>query len=439
MTRPSAASLLQSAMDGSDRIVRTRRDLHAMAEPGFCEYGTALYVYRRLVAAGWNLVTGDAAMDRTVALSIPHLETERAFEAARAELADDPILLGMRGGATALVATRTFGPGPTIAFRFDLDALPLPESTSSEHLPARLGFASRAGCMHACGHDGHMAIGLGLAELLVELADNLSGTVKLLFQPAEEGTRGGAAAMVAKGHVDDVDLVFCAHLGLEASETGTVIAGAQFMATSKYTVRIHGRTTHVLHAPQEGHDALLAAVAIVQQTRALPPHADGWYSLFVPRLEAGATLGGTPASAELDLSFWATTSAVQQWVNERILAVVEGARTAFGVEIEIVLIGEAPSVPIDSELTAELVALALQIPGVNAIAHVNSSAGEDGNIFIERVRNHGGRGAFVLIGTRLADDHHTSTFDIDEASLPIGAAYLANIAVHFLTPPRRHP
>src|SRR5207249_2354832 len=115
-------------------------------------------------------------------------------------------LLGKaEGGLTGVVADLRLGEGPTVALRVDMDALPVTESAEPGHRPAAEGFASaRPGYMHACGHDGHMAVGLGVATVLARLAPELGGTVRLVFQPAEEGALGGAAAVAAKGLVDDV-------------------------------------------------------------------------------------------------------------------------------------------------------------------------------------------------------------------------------------------
>src|SRR3972149_3335301 len=141
----------------------------------------------------------------------------------------------MEGGFTGVVARMTGArPGPSIAFRFDIDAHDLHESRDAVHLPAREGFASvHAGAMHACGHDGHTTIGLGLAEVLARLRAEWPGTVTLVFQPGEEGVRG-ARAMVEAGVVDDASVMVCCHLGAQSRMTGHVVGGISgFLATTK--------------------------------------------------------------------------------------------------------------------------------------------------------------------------------------------------------------
>ena len=170
--------------------------------------------------------------------------------AARAEaLRDgaDPVWVARFGdGLTGVVGTYDTGrPGPTVAFRVDLDALPVHESTESTHLPAREHFTStRPGRMHACGHDGHAAIGLGLARVLPALLKNGRGKIKLIFQPAEEGCRG-AKSMVAAGVLSDVDYYFATHLGISLTETGAVACGTDhILATTKLDATFHGVAAH---------------------------------------------------------------------------------------------------------------------------------------------------------------------------------------------------
>ncbi len=115
----------------------------------------------------------------------------------------------MKGGFTGVVATLDTGkPGPTIAFRVDIDALPILESAANSHVPSQLGFRSKhEGAMHACGHDSHAAIGLGLAQQLMERKEMLKGKIKIIFQPAEEGARGGSV-IAESSHLDDVDFFY---------------------------------------------------------------------------------------------------------------------------------------------------------------------------------------------------------------------------------------
>jgi aminobenzoyl-glutamate utilization protein A len=337
----------------------------------------------------------------------------------------------MRGGATAVIAELRTGEGPTVAYRLDIDALPLTEDEQAAHKPTTDGFASRhSGWMHACGHDGHMAIGLGIAATLAAQADQFSGTVRLIFQPAEEGALGGAAAVAARGLVDDVDYLLCCHLGLGASETGQIVCRTDFMATSKYRVTFTGQGAHVVNAPQDGRNALLAAAAAALALHGITPTSAGWFSLNVGVLHAGTEQGVTPASATMDLGFWTETSAVQEYVRQRVISVIEGVAAAWQVDVEFRLIGEAPSAAQSPELAALLRRVAERTPTVVRVDDYElCRAGEDATVLLQRVAEHGGQGVYALIGSRLADGHHSPRFDFDERSLSIAVDVLAGTAL----------
>ncbi|MEO6245348.1 MAG: amidohydrolase, partial [Opitutaceae bacterium] len=228
-----------------EHIVQWRRDFHRHPELGYREYRTAARVCDVLAAIpGCTVRVGGEVMDRAALMNPPSAEE---FATARAEAiaggANPAWVARMGDGLTGVVAEFQFArPGPTLAFRVDLDALPILESADAAHLPAREGFASaHAGRMHACGHDGHTAIGLGLASLVPALAASWSGKLKIVFQPAEEGC-GGAKAMVAAGVFADVDALVCGHLGTGATRAGLIACGTDaFLATTKFDVEYRGR------------------------------------------------------------------------------------------------------------------------------------------------------------------------------------------------------
>lgn len=183
-----------------------RRDFHHFAESGWVEFRTAAKVAEILDSLGYELAMGRDVVDAESRMGLPDDATlSREFARARAQGAPEKWLAPFEGGFTGIVATLNTGrPGPTLAFRVDMDALDLSEALDESHRPFRDGFAScNPGMMHACGHDGHTTIGLGLAQVLKQHEAQLNGTIKLIFQPAEEGTRG-ARAMVAAGALDGV-------------------------------------------------------------------------------------------------------------------------------------------------------------------------------------------------------------------------------------------
>jgi aminobenzoyl-glutamate utilization protein A len=419
-----------TAAASRDDLVAMRRTLHRIPEPGFCEYRTAVTIARRLGELGYDLALGAEASDLSAAHAVPH-DTATWFRAANDDLRGTAELAAMEGGATGIVATKRFGPGPTVAFRFDIDGLPIQESDEGAHAPAREGFASQhAGWMHACGHDGHATLGLGLAAALNELSEHARGTIKLVFQPAEEGTKGGAAAITARGHLDGVDLFVATHLGLTAVRTGEIVCGTTFMGTFKYRVRFIGRGAHVVLAPHTGRNALLAAATAATTLHGLAPHPDGWFSVNVGVLRAGTEQGVTPAEATIDFGAWYDSPELQEYLRERGMQVLKAAAALHDVKLEVEHIGEAPYVPADRDLGERLEAVARRVPGVaSTSATAVCRAGEDATVFMDRVRRTGGGAAYVLVGSDLPSGHHTPEFDFDEESLVTGTAFLTSVAI----------
>src|SRR5699024_6781806 len=152
--------------------------------------------------------------------------------------------------------------------------LDIDESASEDHFPNQEGFQSKLpNKMHACGHDTHTAMGLGLATWIRESKENLCGTIKLIFQPAEEGTRG-AKSMVEAGVVDDVDYFIASHIGTGVPHNHFVAANDGFLATSKLDISFTGISAHAGGEPEKGKNALLAAAAAVLNIYAIARHSE---------------------------------------------------------------------------------------------------------------------------------------------------------------------
>ena len=171
--------------------------------------------------------------------------------------------IGIGGIAAAgVIGIIKCGEGPTVAMRFDIDALGVIEDQDDGHRPAAEGFASvNYGMMHACGHDAHATIGLGVAKTLMEIKDQLHGTIKLIFQPAEEGVRG-AKSIVDNGHLDGVDFCIGSHVSdLRGDDAEVAVSPGSHgsLATTKYDVYFHGVSAHAGGAPHAGINALYAA------------------------------------------------------------------------------------------------------------------------------------------------------------------------------------
>ena len=194
-------------------LIARRRDLHAHPETGWTEFRTASLIISELKALGYEVHFGAEVVAEASMMGRPSTkELEGYMKRAITEGADPVLVEKMAGGKTGVVGILDTGsPGKTVAFRFDMDCNDVEEDKGAGHRPAAEGFCStHTKAMHACGHDGHVTIGLAVAKLLKENMDKLHGRIKLIFQPAEEGVRG-ALAMVDAGVVDDVDYVRRAH------------------------------------------------------------------------------------------------------------------------------------------------------------------------------------------------------------------------------------
>ena len=172
----------------NDEIVRLRRDFHKYPELGFTEFRTASLIARKLKDIGCEIKIGREIMDDESRMALPSAQVlKKEMERAAAQGGDAEFLKHVKDGFPAVAAVISNGKGPVIAFRVDIDALPVQESFDKKHFPFKKGFASvNDGVMHSCGHDAHAVTGLGVAEVLMKLKDKIHGTVKIIFQPAEE-------------------------------------------------------------------------------------------------------------------------------------------------------------------------------------------------------------------------------------------------------------
>jgi aminobenzoyl-glutamate utilization protein A len=315
-------------------------------------------------------------------------------------------------------------PGPRWAVRVDMDGLPIAESTDADHPPARLGFRSVTGAMHACAHDAHTAIGVGLAHRLA--GTEFPGSLRLLFQPAEEGARG-ARAMLGRGVVDGIDRFVGVHLG-EDQPVGRVVGGAHgLLATEKLRVRFTGRAAHSGLSPERGRNALAAAAQATLGLLGMPRHGGALTRVNVGRLTAGDAINVVPGWAELMCETRSDDPEVARDLGRRARAIVAGAATMYDVAAEVSVLGAATTFPPDPALV-DLVMEAARRRGVtDAVEHCTVSASDDASLFAEVVREHGGLASFVVVGGGNTAPHHHPAFDIDEAALPVALDLLESL------------
>ncbi|WP_064203050.1 amidohydrolase [Brevibacillus brevis] len=416
-------------------LVSLRRDFHRHPEVGFTEFRTASKVVEILTSLGYEVIYGQEAIDGDSRRGLPsEAILEAAYERALRDGANPTIVEKMRGGYTAVIGVKKGkAPGPTVAFRFDMDALPILESTEQDHFPQANGFRSLyEGNMHACAHDGHTTIGLGLAEALA--AGEFSGTLKLIFQPAEEGVRG-AYAIVEKGHLDDVDYIFCNHLGVNVP-LGEVHGGSYgFLATTKMMAHFYGVSSHAGASPEQGKNALLGAATALLNIHAIPRFSTGDTRINVGVLEGGTAANIIPAYAKMVVETRSITEEVNEEVENRVRNIIAHSAAMHELDYKIEVVGGAIPINYDVEMAELALEEAKQVEGFHSFKHgeYNSMGSEDASFMIKRVQDRGGKGTYMAIGTDIPARHHHPKFDIQEEILPRSVALLNRIARRLLT------
>lgn len=400
------------------QLINWRRDFHQYPELGFLEMRTSTIVADVLNKLGYDIKIGKEVMNPDFTMGKPSEEDTAAhYEWAKENGAVTEYLDKVAEGYTGIAATLNTGiDGPTVVYRVDMDALPIYESEDGEHFPLQQGFRSVNNEMHACGHDVHTSIGLGLATLLMENKDKLKGTVKILFQPAEEGTRG-ARSMVEAGAVDDADYFIASHIGTGVPFNHFLGSNNGFLATTKLDVSFKGVSSHAGGQPEEGKNAMLAAANAVINLNAIPRHSSGATRINVGELHAGSGRNVIADSASLKIETRGTTSELNDYMKQYADSIIKGAAGMFQVDYHIETVGEGKSAEGSTELAAVLVEAASSEDLVTQLEENKPSGSEDATFFINRVQKNGGQASYCIFGTNLAAGHHNEKFDVNEDSM----------------------
>ena len=412
-------------------LIATRRDFHKHAETGWFEMRTSSLIARRLTDLGYEVLVGEAVCDKDARMGVPPEEKlAEHYEKAAAWGADPEFLPATKGGMTGVIGILRCGEGPTVALRFDIDALGVIESEEADHLPQKEGFASiNPGAMHACGHDGHATIGLGVAKVLMDIKNELHGTVKLIFQPAEEGVRG-AKSIVAKGHLDGVDYFIGNHLmNYSADPTAQIIGGTKdSLATCKYDVVFRGLAAHAGGAPHLGKNALQAAAAAVLNLYAIPRHGRGSSRINVGTLHAGSGRNVIADEAKMEIEVRGATTEINDYMCKKAENVLRCCAEMYGCEMEIRLMGAAQTVVPDHEMAARLADSSRRV-GLKVVDGVVSVGGsEDISYMTNRVMEQGGHATMFRTLTPCPAPAHNRKYDFREDALINGVkAFCASV------------
>lgn len=408
-----------------NKIIETRRMIHQYPEVGWTEVRTAALVARELEALGFNVYKGNSVIDSNARMGVPDQQIlDQHYKQTLALGFSEEELNPFKDGFTGVVGEMKFGEGPTVALRFDMDAIGLEESLNEVHVPVKKGFASKiVGQMHGCGHDGHTAIGLGVAESIAKMSHSFDkGTVKLIFQPAEEGVRG-AKSMVEAGVLQGVDYVLACHI-MATEPFGKIICGANgFMATAKLDVNFKGKAAHAGAAPNEGNHAILAACSAVLNLHAIPRHSEGATRINVGTIEAGTDRNIIPNEAKLKIETRGENTSINAYVKDYAYQIIKHAGLMHQVETEIEVVGEAVGGKSDMELIKIIGSIAESLDAFDEVVAFDNHAGgsEDFTYMMSAVQAQGGQAAFFMVGASPLKNggvgHHTSNFDFREEAL----------------------
>ena len=349
---------------------------------------------------------------------------------------------------TGVVAILEGGhPGGVVALRADMDALPVTERVD-------LPFASKVktiykdvevGVMHACGHDTHVAILMGVASVLTEIREEIKGTVKFIFQPAEEGApdgeEGGAELMVKEGVLKnpDVDAIFGLHISSGVPiNTLTYKPGGTMASATSFEIKIKGKQAHGSR-PWEGADPIVAGAQIINNLQTIVSRnldlTNEAAVVTIGRFESGIRSNIIPESAYMEGTIRALDYEMRDEIYKRLKEIVVNTAKSNNLEAEVILKTPYPITYNDLKLTDQMKKTLFRVAGENNVKLARASTGaEDFSYFANKVP-----GFFFRLGGMPIEDHpnkgfshHTPDFYIDDSGLILGVRAMANLAVDYL-------
>ena len=388
------------------QVIEWRRDFHQHPELGNREFRTAGIIAEHLESLGLEVQTGVA---HTGVVGI------------------------LRGGQ----------PGPVVALRADMDALPVEER-------ADVSFASRVrteyngqdvGVMHACGHDNHMAILMGAASVLAGMKDDLPGTIMFIFQPAEEGApegeEGGAELMLKEGLFATIkpDAVFGLHVWPIPAGQIAVREGGTMASSDEFTIRVNGQQTHGA-APWAGIDPIVVAAQIVMGLQTIPSRQLD--STLTPSIvTVGAINGGVrsniiPDSVEMIGTLRTFDAETRRQIHERVERTATQIAASAGATVDVNISLGYPVTFNDPALTRQMAPTLQRVAGERFVESSLITGAEDFSYYANEVP-----GLFFFLGIG-ADDpalvypNHSPYFYADERALPVGVTAMTALALDFL-------
>lgn len=364
-----------------DQLVAWRRDFHMHPELGLETYRTAEIVANELRALGYTVKEGFAK--------------------------------------TGLIGVLENGDGPTVMSRVDMDALPIHEDNDAPYC------SQEPGKMHACGHDAHVSIGLGVATIMAQNRDLWQGTLVVLFQPGEEGANG-AEIMLKEGVFDTIrpDKAVAIHVWNAHPVGGFGVAAGPVMAAAEtFRVVITGKGGHAAH-PEQAIDPVVIAALMVTALQTVVSRNVGAREtavLTIGSLLAGDAFNVIPPTAELRGTIRTYNPDVREMVLKRLNEIVHGTVNMMGATAEIEMDSLCPAVINDPAVTAVVTGAVSDLFGADTIFEERTMGSEDASFFLNEIP-----GCYFFIASGPEDyqsrPHHNPAFDIDEQALTNGTA-----------------
>ena len=409
-----------------NQLTEYRREFHKYPENGWREFRTSARVAEILTGMGYDVAMGPDVIEPGSVGEPERLSEEQIrqeMERAVRQGADPAFVKRTQGWPGVMAVLDTGREGPVSAMRFEMDCLPYDEPQRPGYRPCDEGYLScNPQSVHACGHDGHTAIGLGIAAELMKRKGDLKGKIKLFFQPAEE-TFYGAQSIVDKGHLDDVMNFIAVHIALSAENkplpSHTVACGCRdFLSDRQLDVYLEGKAAHPCGASQEGKNALLAACSAALNIHSIAPHEEGLCRVNVGEIHAGVCANTIAPDAMMRIEYRGQKPAISEYAGQRIFDILEGTAKAYDLKYHYVDYGEVPAGASDYAMMEVVQRAAKKVPWFQTVYFEGNVGGtDDAAVMLTKVQQNGGIGSYVGIGADTTGPVHNPEFDFDEDCL----------------------
>jgi amidohydrolase len=402
---PVYAELDRLALEVNPKVVSWRRDIHQNPELSYQETRTAALIAQHLKSLGLEVQTG---------------------------VGGNGVVALLRGGR----------PGKTVALRADMDGLPVTELVNVPFKSTvRTTYnGQEVGVMHACGHDNHMAILMGAAEVLTRMKDRIPGNVKFIFQHAEETPPGGALQMIEAGVMENpkVDAVFGLHVFPGRAGTVTYRAGPMYASGDNYKIIVHGRQTHGA-IPWSGIDPIVVGSQIVLGLQTIVSRqvdlSEANAIVTVGAFNAGNRTNIIPDSAVLIGTVRTFSEGVRSSIHERIKRTADGIAQAAGARVTIQTEYGYPVTANDPALVERMLPTLRRVAGASNVSEQpRTTTAEDFSRYAQKAP-----GMIFSLGVtspgkdpRTVASNHSPLFEADESALPVGVRLMASLALDFL-------